>query len=450
MSTNDTFNDRDEFQRKQIAEKAVKILSSDIDISPMVIDGGWGTGKTEFCHKLINLMAEYNTHHLIYVDAFQADHADEPLLTILAEVIKLLPDDEAKQSVIQKVLPAARYGLKTLGKAAMAHLLRQDVADVVDDFDKEIQKSTDKAIDASVEMLLKDHIKADESLKSLQAALKGIADEKSIILFIDELDRCRPDFSVHMLEIIKHTFNVEGVKFVLITNTQQLKAAINHCYGSSIDAQRYLDKFLKLTINLPSFVNDKYSKQKISLEHYINLINKSTTLSGQDLTQKGTTTFLEHFFSVKKLTLREIETFVRHLEIAQALNPKFFIKNQVYGYKLLNLLGVLLHCFEPEISKSLSDEHFDATALIQSFNEKSESLKDIQGRLKPHQVMLALVCSDTPQNRVIYYPEQESDIQILKREIQYYFSGSWGGPDTGENYKIVANAINLLNFTNNE
>ena len=84
MSTNDTFNDRDEFQRKQIAEKAVKILSSDIDISPMVIDGGWGTGKTEFCHKLINLMAEDNTHHLIYVDAFQADHADEPLLTILA------------------------------------------------------------------------------------------------------------------------------------------------------------------------------------------------------------------------------------------------------------------------------------------------------------------------------------------------------------------------------
>jgi hypothetical protein len=449
MSTNYTFNDRDEFQRKQIAEKAVKILSSDIDISPMVIDGGWGTGKTEFCHKLISLMEEDDTHHLIYVDAFQADHADEPLLTILAEVIKLLPDDEAKQSFIQKVLPTARYGLKTLGKAAMAHLLRQDVTDVVDDFDKEIQKTTDKAIDASVEALLKDHIKADESLKSLQETLKDIADKKPIILFIDELDRCRPDFAVHMLEIIKHTFNVEGVKFVLITNTQQLKAAINHCYGSSIDSQRYLDKFLKLTINLPSFVNQEYSKQKISLAHYINLINKSTTLSDQDLTQKGTTTFLEHFFSVKKLTLREIETFVRHLEIAQALNYEFFHKNQVYGYKLFNLLGVLLHCFEPEISKSLSDEHFDATALIQSFNETSKSLNDIQGHLKPHQVILALVCSDSPQNRVIYYPKQESDIQMFERNIEGYFSRGWGRPDTGESYKIVANAINLINFTNN-
>ncbi|GEM76156.1 hypothetical protein C1141_10500 [Vibrio agarivorans] len=78
-----TFTERDEFKRKSVAEKVSLLLESPIDVSPMVIDGGWGTGKTEFCHKLINLMMEKDSHHLIYVDAFQADHADEPLLTIL-------------------------------------------------------------------------------------------------------------------------------------------------------------------------------------------------------------------------------------------------------------------------------------------------------------------------------------------------------------------------------
>jgi len=245
-----TFNERDEFSRKQIAEKAIALLTAEIDISPMVIDGGWGTGKTEFCHKLINLMKESDTHHVIYIDAFKADHANEPLMAILAEVIKVLPSNEAKQGFIKKALPAVRFGLKTAAKAGVSHLLRQDAADVANDFDKEIQKTADKAIDATVESLLKDHVKAEQNLKALQEALRDIAKEKPIVLFVDELDRCRPDFAVDMLEIMKHTFDVEDVNFVLVTNTQQLKASINHCYGSSVDAQRYLDKFLKFSFKL--------------------------------------------------------------------------------------------------------------------------------------------------------------------------------------------------------
>jgi predicted KAP-like P-loop ATPase len=86
-------NGRDEFQREQIADKVISLLTSDIDISPMVIDGHWGTGKTEFCHKLINKLAvEHKDYRPIYIDAFKADHADSPLLTILAEVLNLLPE----------------------------------------------------------------------------------------------------------------------------------------------------------------------------------------------------------------------------------------------------------------------------------------------------------------------------------------------------------------------
>lgn len=44
------FDGRDEFSRKSVAEKAIKLLKSDIDVSPMIIDGNWGAGKTEFCH----------------------------------------------------------------------------------------------------------------------------------------------------------------------------------------------------------------------------------------------------------------------------------------------------------------------------------------------------------------------------------------------------------------
>lgn len=53
-----SFSDRDEFQRKSIAENIVKLLIPETDISPLVIDGDWGTGKTEFSIKLKNLILE--------------------------------------------------------------------------------------------------------------------------------------------------------------------------------------------------------------------------------------------------------------------------------------------------------------------------------------------------------------------------------------------------------
>lgn len=89
------------------------------------------------------------------------------------------------------------------------------------------------------------------------------------MLFVDELDRCRPDFAVNMLEIIKHTFNVKGVQFVLVTNTQQLRSSINHCYGETVDAQRYLDKFLKYSFSLPQVQGlNTYQETSVSLSHY--------------------------------------------------------------------------------------------------------------------------------------------------------------------------------------
>ena len=41
-----TFDKRDEFNRKPIAKKIITLLESDIDVSPLLIDGDWGTGKS--------------------------------------------------------------------------------------------------------------------------------------------------------------------------------------------------------------------------------------------------------------------------------------------------------------------------------------------------------------------------------------------------------------------
>jgi hypothetical protein len=119
-------NGRDEFQREQVADKVIQLLTSEINLSPMIIDGDWGTGKTEFCHKLINKFSTiHDNYRLLYVDAFQADHADNPLMTILSAVMTLLSDGGEKSTLLQKALPVIRYGLATAGKAVVSHALKE-------------------------------------------------------------------------------------------------------------------------------------------------------------------------------------------------------------------------------------------------------------------------------------------------------------------------------------
>ena len=443
-----TFNERDEFKRKSIAEKAISLLQAEIDISPMVIDGSWGTGKTEFCHKLINLMHEQESHHLIYIDAFKADHANEPLMTVLAEVIKVLPEDESKQNFIKKALPAVRYGLKTIAKAGVSHLLRQDAADVVDDFDKQIQQAADKTIDATVESILKDHVEAEKNLKALQEAMAEIAAEKPIVLFVDELDRCRPNFAVDMLEIIKHTFDVDGVQFVLVTNTQQLKASINHCYGAAVDAQRYLDKFIKFRFEL-SDRSDRNSHNPVlaARQHFFTLAKEKQSLPDDMLKNPAFGKAIEHLIKHHTLSLREIETLVLHIEISQALssNQRFF-ERQCLGYTLLRLIGIMLVCFKPYLIGDLKKGKWDANELGKFLGVDSlPSLLQEGHRKRPEtfDVMMVMIARDCNRNVDTYIPEESQ----LDEWNNYIYRGFMGGaPDQNEAMNQILETINEMSF----
>jgi hypothetical protein len=452
-----TFDERDEFSRKPIAEKIITLLQSEIDISPMLIDGGWGTGKTEFCHKSINLLKEQDTHHLIYIDAFKADHADEPLMTVLAEVINVLPNDETKKSFTKKALPILRYTLKTAAKAGVSHFLRQDVADVVDEFDKEIQDVAGKVIDLSVMGLLKDHIESEKSLTTLKDALKEIVQEKPIAIFIDELDRCRPNFAVDMLEIIKHIFDTSAVSFVLITNTQQLRASINHCYGHSVDSQRYLDKFVKFSFVLPSECSsDGHRFKNVSVEHYEKLVRDSLVLKDTALEIESVSDFMADIIKVRDMSLREVETLIRHIEIYHTLasTPEQggLDKQLLFGYTLLKLMGIVLFCFNTQLSSSISRKRADAKELANYFGENS-LVPIIEGALQAShlQLIITILAKECFFNSNLFKPDDEDPEKIwLEGEwynlVNSYFRGGAGIPSEGQITKAVIKTLRTLSL----
>ena len=393
---NPTFDTQDEFKRKPIAENIIRLLTSDIDLSPMVIDGGWGTGKTEFCQKLIRLMQQQHPDYRpVYIDAFRSDHSGEPLLALLAEIIKACtPEDtgeqpsEQRKNITRKVAKAAGFVMKTVAKAAVGHVLKQNTDDLAEglqqiindgqDADSLAETVTDAAatiashtIDAAVEALLKEQIEAEKNLETLKACLKELAAEKPIILFIDELDRCRPDYAVDMLEVIKHVFDVENAKVVLVTNTKQLRAAINHRYGVEVDAQKYLDKFLKYSFALPDkivarfeeerkFVSIRYCQELIELNDKLSLLIKNNPIMD----------FLGEIIQRNNLSLRETETLVRYLEIFNSLSKELRQGFEI-EYKLLIITAIFIFCFYPKLAEDINRNRTHAKDFAQLFNIQS-------------------------------------------------------------------------------
>ena len=395
---NPTFDTQDEFKRKPIAENIIRLLTSDIDLSPMVIDGGWGTGKTEFCQKLIRLMQQQHPDYQpVYIDAFRSDHSGEPLLALLAEIIKACtPEDtgeqpsEQRKNITRKVAKAAGFVMKTVAKAAVGHVLKQNTDDLAEglqqiindgqDADSLTETVTDAAatiashtIDATVEALLKEQIEAEKNLETLKACLKELAADKPIILFIDELDRCRPDYAVDMLEVIKHVFDVENVKVVLVTNTKQLRAAINHRYGVEVDAQKYLDKFLKYSFALPDKIVARFEEERtlVSVEYFKQLIRNSRMASELQglIGQRIILNFISDMIERNNISLRETERLVRFLEIYHSLSHG--LGNVIWQYALLRITGVFIFCFHPNLIGDINKNRTEAKDFARLFNIQS-------------------------------------------------------------------------------
>lgn len=390
-----TFDDRDEYNRKPIAEKVISLLQkSSISVSPMIIDGGWGTGKTEFCHKLINLISQDEQKlNPIYINAFQADHADEPLMTLLASILSLMEKKENFDSspFKKRIIPVLRFSLKTIGKTSLIWALKQGVDELNEGLKDEMNKTGNEIINNTVDALLKEHKDANKNIQVLQDALKKLTETSSIVIFVDELDRCRPDFAVSMLENIKHIFNVDGVQFVLVTNSEQLRASINHSYGTSIDAKKYLDKFIRFSFTLPVTFLQTGKDQDLSTEHFCTLIKADFP----SLLTDQIKSFWVELFKNNQLSLREVETFTKNLKIYSLLaSDKLEFTQENIGVPMLKIFGVFICSFFPELQPKIlidNEEHKITAALRQKTIPNIETSTDVFWTLPDHMVQIIYV-----------------------------------------------------------
>ncbi|HHJ4199587.1 KAP family P-loop NTPase fold protein [Aeromonas veronii] len=210
------------------------------------LNAEWGAGKTWFIKRwYMELKANYPT---VYIDAWQQDFSDDPLLTVISSIIDQLKMIAGKENPIPEGMRQRLLGLfKVGGKLALKAAIKKAGLEE-DDFSLE-GDDANQLVDA----LCSNQKERYESIQYLKQEIRqwvegavglgnGELDYPAFIL-IDELDRCRPSYAVEMLETIKHIFDIPRVVFVLATDTEQLQHAIKVVYGEGFDAQNYLGRF---------------------------------------------------------------------------------------------------------------------------------------------------------------------------------------------------------------
>lgn len=236
--------------RKKDAEIFTNIVNNYRDGCTIALTGRWGSGKTTF----LRMWEQYirnNGQKVLYLNAWENDYIPEPLVCIIGELESVFPAD--RQEIIVKAAKGIFHILKKMPLALALDFVDRKIGSETKDL---IKETMSKRQDAVFENELSEYkIKKDglTSFKSvLVNAVSSLDTENPVVFIIDELDRCRPDYAVEILEIIKHFFSVPGIVFILSIDKDQLANSVRGYYGSDrIDAEEYLRRFIDIEYSLP-------------------------------------------------------------------------------------------------------------------------------------------------------------------------------------------------------
>ncbi|MEG0487089.1 MAG: P-loop NTPase fold protein [Acinetobacter sp.] len=241
----------------------------------LALDARWGEGKTWFVRHWKKHLEDEN-HNVIYLDAFANDYLEDPFLTIAAEISEAFKtseniDGSEVESFNEKtasvlislatILPiiATKAALHWIGLGGAGEAIQEVYKDGKDIYDSVSDEITGK-LKEHIEKKIENHQLEKQIIVDFKKELEELANklDRPLVFIIDELDRCRPDFAIRLIERIKHFFDIPKIVFVLVMNKPQLLQSVKSFYGYDSETNGdYLEKFVDFTIKFAEINNSK-------------------------------------------------------------------------------------------------------------------------------------------------------------------------------------------------
>ncbi len=237
----------DLLQRRRLVVTLADTLVGTHGPAVFSIDGVWGTGKTTFVRMLAQVLKKKGVN-VVSVNAWETDYSRDPLNVLSASVLR---DAAISDS-------GKRERFKNAASSLIADLIPATTKAVLKATVPGVGIAADRLVDAISKLLEQPEsasIHGSQAMEDFPTRLKDMASpgeetEGPLVVIVDELDRCRPDYAVSMLETIKHFFDIEGVVFLLAVNRSQLDESVRTLYGTVKDPESYFRRFFDVELRL--------------------------------------------------------------------------------------------------------------------------------------------------------------------------------------------------------
>lgn len=237
------------------------------------IEGSWGIGKTfvlENVEKRLRIEQSEETNDdrffIFHYNCWQFDYYEEPAIAIISAMLNSIIDEKSDLSgeTRKNVNASIEYAKKNLKKIAGKYLENKigvNLISIVDEIEEiKEEQNAKKEFDKMFGF--------KQTLDSVKKDLANMAQRRTIILVVDELDRCIPEYAIKVLERLHHMFyGIENVIVIMALDRKQLEYSVEKMFGTksgSISVEKYLKKFIDFSVALDNGVINSAFKDKYS------------------------------------------------------------------------------------------------------------------------------------------------------------------------------------------
>lgn len=382
---------RDEFVSRLV--HLVENISSSKANTCFALNGAWGCGKSfvldMFEERLSVIQSEEtytDKYFVIRYNSWKYDYYEEPLVAIVATIIseieektKLFPDSERKSKILG-MLKSAGVALLSMANTALKEKTGLDGRTAIETIikgEKDGSATYEKSHEYDV------HFGFKKVLNDLSEALQEIAENHTVVLVVDELDRCIPEYAVKVLERLHHL--AEGktnIITIVAVDKKQLCYSIKQLFGFE-SPEKYLEKFFKFDVKLDCGIVSEKVTEKYA--EYMDMFDKDIVPFEEPIEE-----FIQAIF--KKVDIRTQEQLVERAMLAHKLLFKEKKDCSFLCMELLLSVMVCIHNYERRFISSLNvgskyENAFKVSGTIQDPAFASfliEKFNKIDFRVFPH------------------------------------------------------------------
>ncbi len=366
----------DLLDRKKLSDILLELINGcDGNIS-FQLESSYGTGKTFFLRRFAKEAERYG-HVVVHYDAWENDLTDEPIPSLSASLLSQLKKATPFEGHSEKFDGLQQALIPIVSKCIVGGLSHFVFGDA-DFAGKMVTSELSKLAQGQAANYIDNYNKSFGEIDKVKKEFENISNleqikNKKIILIIDELDRCRPDFAITILEAIKHLFKVNNIVFIVSTDKEALESIISKVYGPTIDHGGYLKRHFDYLFSLNDLKSDKFILRKLREYKIIDEVN-----SGDNFKKSYDNDLFNIInlpLKIDKIILRDIDSILKFAQLGIFILGN--IKNR-NNYIICHLILFLIFkkCDKKNYNEFISYDNFESNLLYIDFVKNNTNEAD--------------------------------------------------------------------------